>query len=256
MAGGLEPRRHLDLEGAYNIRDIGGYATSDGRSTRWQTMLRADSLHKLTPASKRALIEYGVRTVIDLRTTDELQQAPDVLSNSSDVSYIHRNILGDPRESVTSGPPASLVGAKRLLELYTTMLDQRRAVMVETLETLAAPEALPALFHCFAGKDRTGLITALLLGLAGVPAETIAEDYSLSAGYLSKRFFDPEAAPEIDASGYTLEQYQMEYCYCAPDLMLETLRYIDERYGGIEGYVRDGGLTQEQIDRLRIALLE
>ena len=257
MAGSLEPRRHLDLEGAYNIRDIGGYATSDGRSTRWQTLLRADSLHRLAPASVRALIEYGVRTVIDLRTTDELEQAPDVLSNSSEVSYIHRNMLGDPKASETSGPPASLVvGAERLFELYTTMLDQRRAVIIETLETLAAPGALPALFHCFAGKDRTGLITALVLGLAGVPAETIAEDYALSSGYLLKRYFDPEAAPEIEASGYTLEQYQSEYCYCAPDLMLETLRHIDERHGGIERYVRDGGLTQEQIDRLRISLLE
>ena len=256
MAGSLEPRRHLDLEGAYNIRDIGGYATSDGRSTRWQILLRADSLHRLAPASVTALIEYGLRTVIDLRTTDELQQAPDVLSNSSDFNYIHRNILGDPRASETSGSRPPLVDAKMLFELYTTMLDQRRAVIIETLETLAAPGALPALFHCFAGKDRTGLITALVLGLAGVPAETIAEDYALSSGYLSKRYFDPEAAPEIDALGFTFEQFQREVCYCSPDLMLETLRYIDERYGGAERYVRDGGLTQEQIDRLRISLLD
>ena len=105
MDGSLEPKRHLDLEGAYNIRDIGGYKTSDGRSTRWQTLLRADSLHRLAPASVTALMEYGVRTVIDLRTTDELQQAPDVLSNSSDFSYIHRNILGDPKESETLDSP-------------------------------------------------------------------------------------------------------------------------------------------------------
>ena len=123
MAEGLEPRRHLDLEGAYNIRDIGGYAASDGRRTRWQRLLRADSLHRLAPASQRALIEYGVRTVIDLRTTDELQEAPDIFATSAEVGYLHHNMLGDTWLDGTSGSTTPsdgvLVGATELLELYT-----------------------------------------------------------------------------------------------------------------------------------------
>ena len=257
MVGDLTTRRHLDLEGAYNIRDIGGYVTSDGRSIRWRTMLRGDSLHRLPPVSEMALIEHGVRTVIDLRTTAELQSAPDVFVNSSSVRYIHRNILGDVKGSEDSNLQRSIGDAeRRLKEIYITALDHRRPMIVDTLGTLAEPNTLPALFHCFAGKDRTGLIAALLLGLVGVPAEVIAEDYAMSSVYLSKGYFDPEAAPEIDASGCTLEEYQREYCYCAPDLMLDTLRHIDKGYGGIEEYVTEGGLDQDQIEMIRKSLLE
>ena len=72
----MDPKRHLKIEGAYNTRDLGGYATRDGRHTRWGQLLRADSLHRLPVTSQQALLDYGLRTVLDLRKSDELQNLP------------------------------------------------------------------------------------------------------------------------------------------------------------------------------------
>ena len=91
----MHPRRHLDLDGAHNIRDLGGYLTADGRRTRWGTFLRADGLHQLPPASQGTLIDYGVRTVVDLRLTRELNRQPDVFADRPEVKYHHENVLGD-----------------------------------------------------------------------------------------------------------------------------------------------------------------
>ena len=85
----MQPARHLDIDGAYNVRDLGGYPTRDGRRTRWKTFVRAASLHRLPPDSRATLIDYGIRTVIDLRMTRELEDAPNVFAGSSEVAYLH-----------------------------------------------------------------------------------------------------------------------------------------------------------------------
>ena len=218
MTEELAPRRHLDLDGTYNLRDIGGYVTSDGSVTRWKTLLRSDSLHRLPSASQAALIGYGLRTVIDLRRTYEVDEAPNVFADSLDVRYYRHNLTGDrtPADTTTSAATEEK-GSRMLVENYTRYLDLRRAQFVETLATLAAPGALPALVHCAVGKDRTGTITALVLGIARVPAETIAEDYALSARYLLRRYVNGDlfayeretlATPRVPSSGYTWEDYR------------------------------------------------
>ena len=254
MANEAERKRHLDLDGSYNIRDIGGYPTTDGSRTRWQTLLRSDSLHRLPPASQAALLDYGVRTIIDLRTSDAVQSHPNVFEGSADVTYYHQNLIGDDElpagtESIESGALSKAISSS-----YCVWLDHRRSQICETVATLASPAALPALVHCAGGKDRTGIITALALGLAGVPVETIAEDYALSGRYLFSRYIDANGAAEVEASGYTWQDYQREYC--PPEVMLSTLEYLEERYGGVEGYVVGGGLSGAQIETLRRALVE
>ena len=249
----LKPRRHLNLEGTYNVRDIGGYATSSGRMTRWRALLRADSLHRLSPSSQAAVVDYGVRTVIDLRGSNEVQDAPSVFASSSEVTYYHQNMMGDSLIAESANAP-NPPGRKGIVEFYTTILDRRGEQISETLATLATPGVLPALIHCTTGKDRTGLVAALVLGLAGVPAETIAEDYALSGRYLLRRYLTEQAPPEVAASGYSWKDYQREYT--PPDAMLETLRYLEQGYGGIEAYVLDTGLTRGQIERLHYAITE
>ena len=95
MTASLDKKRHLELEGTRNIRDLGGYQTVDGRTPRWKTMLRADTLEKLTPDGQRALVDYGVRTVIDLRQTVPMLRSPNPFSGSDDVRYTHQNMIGD-----------------------------------------------------------------------------------------------------------------------------------------------------------------
>ena len=245
----MQLARHLDIDGAYNVRDLGGYPTSDGRQTRWKTFVRAASLHALQPASQSALIDYGIRTVIDLRRTRETEEAPNVFAGSSQVTYHHQNMLGDEPEpeddSIERVEPAKYITA-----IYRSWLDLRQPQIGRTLATLAEPESRPAIYHCAVGKDRTGVISALLLGIAGVPEEIIAEDYALSARYLLDRYFVKEASNP----GYTREDYQRESC--PPDAMLKVLEYVNERYGGIEPYVRTTGLNSGQIESIRTALVD
>ena len=250
----MQVERHLDIDGIYNIRDLGGYPTSDGRQTRWKTFVRAANMHALQPASRSALIDYGIRTVIDLRRTRETEETPNVFVGSSEVTYHHQNMLGDEpvpgeEDSVERGEPADSIMAA-----YTSWFDIRQPQIGRTLATLAEPEARPVIYHCAGGKDRTGIISALLLGIAGVSEEVIAEDYALSARDLLDRYFAEQAPPESNPGNYTWKDYQRDYC--PPEAMLGVLKHLDERYGGIERYVQTTGLESNQIESIRAALVE
>jgi len=261
-------RQHLDLEGTYNIRDLGGYSTCDGGTIRWNMFLRADGLEKLTPESQAVLVDYGVRTVIDLRNTSEIEQYPDVFEKSSVVTYFHQNTTGDDPlpihetlEKVNSKERVDQASlhepSKHFSESYKAILDHRSAQVIKTLDTIASSEMLPALVHCAAGKDRTGIITALVLGLVGVPEETIVKDYALTAFYLLRRDLeehDTHATLEKPSFPYTIEEYQRQHC--PPETMIETLQHLKVHYGGIEGYVLRAGFTRQQINILRTSLVE
>jgi protein-tyrosine phosphatase len=251
MARKLEPTRYLDLEGTYNVRDLGGYETLDGRRTRWRTFVRADSLHRLSPKSAAMLVEYGVRTVIDLRRTVETEQQPSVFREMPEaVRYYHHNMVGDSFSDPGIGfePPTST------FTQYKAILDGRADQIGETMATLAEPGTSPALFHCVGGQDRTGLIAALLLGIAGAPPEIIAKDYSLTAHYIVNLYLGKDAPPGVDPARYTREAYQRRNC--PPEAMLLTLEHLAMHYGGVEGYLRAAGLSAGQIGNLRDAFVE
>ena len=250
----MQPARHLDIDGAYNVRDLGGYPTLDGRRTRWKTFVRAASLHRLPPDSRAALIDYGIRTVIDLRRTHELLEAPNVFAGSSEVTYLHQNMIGDEPLSGTKDSVETGEVSERILAIYGSWLDLRQPQIRRTLATLAQPGARPAMYHCAGGKDRTGVISALLLGIAGVPPDVIAEDYALSATYLLDRYFAERAPPGSTSDNYTHEDYKRDFC--PPDAMLKVLDYVNERYGGIEAYARTAGLRPEEIESIRTALVD
>ena len=279
MSPKSEGKRHLDLEGAFNVRDVGGYRTADGRRTRWKTFLRADGLHRLSPSSQAALIDYGMRTVIDLRAAGELELQPNVFAGSPRVVYHHQSLDGEvPRseipdyeatrdpmlvemlaevaESPADGevPQRIRSSTLRTLGSYGGRIDRQGPQIRETLATLAEPGTLPALVHCAAGTDRTGIISAVVLGIAGVPAETIAADYALSGRYLLERDIDDGTRPEVFDGEYTPERYEQQYS--PPEAMLAVLRYVDRRYRGIDGYVRTIGLDGNQIKSLRDAIIE
>jgi protein-tyrosine phosphatase len=240
--------RHFALEGAYNVRDIGGYVTTDGRRTRWRTLLRSDSLHRLSAADQAALLAAGVRTMIDLRRPAEVHGEPSVFRASDAVAYYHLPLINDTGGDGAGAPLPALV------TIYPRILDTAQEQLAQVLRALAQPGALPALVHCTAGKDRTGLVVALLLGIAGVPASTIAADYALSATYLDERF-RTEVRERALAAGLDWDAYQ-QLLSCPPELMLDTLVYLEERYGGLYHYVRAIGLMEAEVDSLREALTE
>jgi protein-tyrosine phosphatase len=243
-------RRHFRIAGAYNVRDLGGYDTATGQVTRWGRFLRGDLLADVPAESQSALHRHGIKTAIDLRTQDELLEKPSVLAHSPDFEYVHQNLLGDdelPDRARNFETP------KGIADGYVWILEARRSQIRETLSTLAVPQRLPAVFYCAGGTDRTGIIAALLLGVAGVPNETIALDYRLSAWGLVERFRQEGlprwmAADDLD-SGKALETL------AHADTMHRTLGYLEDTYGGVTEYVRSVGLTVSQVAALRDALL-
>jgi protein-tyrosine phosphatase len=252
MSAELTPTRHVPLEGTFNTRDIGGYVTTDGRRTRWGRFLRSDSLHRLSEKDQRVLLDYGIRTVIDLRRSAEMQQQVNVFFGSDEVTYYHHNMVGDIPMRERQNLPQGLEEVERKRWGYSVVLDKRQPEVRDTLCALAAPEALPALVHCAGGADRTGLITALVLGIAGVPAETISQDYALTARFNLPRYLDSH--PEIDATTYTWQDFQRDTC--DPGVMLGVLRDLNLRHCGVEGYLLDSGVSPAEITALRGALIE
>ncbi|OKH37653.1 hypothetical protein NIES2119_13185 [[Phormidium ambiguum] IAM M-71] len=234
-------QRHLPLEGSYNIRDIGGYITFDGYQTRWKTILRSDSLHRLTPESQQTLIDYGVKTIIDLRYSSEVQQKPSVFAESSQIKYLNIPLFGD-----------ELLERLKLLnnqaEQYYVWLDSCQEHFRKIIETIIQNFPSPTLIHCTGGKDRTGLTIALLLSVAKVPVNTIVEDFVLSGDYLAPMF--APFLPKARELGYA---YMFE---CRAETLLDTFKYLDQKYGGAIGYLQTIGLTNEQISILRDFIVE
>lgn len=233
------PTRHLPLAGTYNLRDVGGYATLDGRVTRWRTLFRADSLHCLTPEGQQTLIDHGLRTVVDLRRPDELTELPNVFAASDRVRYIHN-------------PLFFITTATSLPEFYRQVVDESQPYMRSVIARLSEPGALPALVHCTAGKDRTGLVVAALLGIARVPAATIAEDYSLTGQYLNENWI-AEQRQRVAAKGRDWNAV-VPFLSSSAQLMKDVLSDLDRRFGGVTQYLSSIGVTTHEIEALRAAL--
>ncbi len=135
---------------------------------------------------------------------------------------------------------------------YCSILDQRKHILHQIFSILAEPDGLPVLVHCNAGKDRAGISAAFVLSICGVPRETIIEDYGLTAKYLVRRYY--ENNPDVSPEEYTWQHYQRDVCH--PNSMSVTLDHLDANYGGVEGYLRAVGITDEQLAAIREAMIE
>ena len=238
--------RHLPIEGTHNFRDAGGYATRDGRSVRWRTLFRSDSHHELTAAGKQAIHDLGIRTSIDLRAEHETHQLPSLLASSGQVEYRHL-----PLRAVGSDTRAPR--ASDLAELNRMFFDTGHDSFSAILHALAENDAFPVVVNCAVGKDRTGLLIALLLELAGVHRDDVVDDYALTAQHAAKRIEQIAAIALADGRDPSQFARLME---CRPETMAESLGYLDGQHGGAERYVSKIGLSAESIAALREALLE
>jgi protein-tyrosine phosphatase len=243
-----ERMRRLAWEGLLNARDLGGYPTADGRQTRWGAVVRSDSLAALTPAGRQALLDYRVRSMVDLRLPAEVARRPNPFAepDAHGVAYVNVSFL-DP---ATPPPEDEDV---RLADDYKGMLDRFREPVAAVMAAIAnAPEG-GVLVHCAAGKDRTGLIAALLLGLVGVAPETIAADYALTAECLRPR---NEAWLE-DGPGDREERVALLARFApTAEVMLEVLDHLHKRYGGVEPYLLEAGVSPADLARLRERLVD
>ena len=233
--------RHLPIEGTHNFRDLGGYATATGGVTRWRKLFRSDSLHALTPAGHQALIDLGIRSSIDLRNEGEVSENPSRIAGDPRLSYVHLPVVGPGLFPLTKG-------VRSLGEAHVWRLENAKPSFLRVLETLAGRHRYPAVVNCSAGKDRTGLVMALLLGVLDVSSELVIDDYVLTKQY---------AAELLDPFIEARREEGLEWILgCAPEDMEQALDHLVRRYGGAEGYVREIGLSEVAVGAIRTALVE
>lgn len=244
-----ENDRVIRLAGIGNLRDLGGYPVEGGGATRWRSVLRSGRLPVGDPRATAALLDMGLATVVDLRGPKELSVEPNPFDGASGVRYRNVPLFGALSPIAVARADGN---AFDLAARYRDAVDQCRETIAEALSTIAAAtDDGVLLFHCSAGKDRTGIIAALLLSLAGVDRETVVGDYALTAsvaGPLLASLREEGIARGADPALVD------EYLSCPPETMRSLLAHLDEAYGGVETYVSGIGLGTPEVSRLRVRL--
>ena len=250
----VSPRdRILAWEGCFNVRDVGGYETTSGDRVRWRSLVRADNLHRLTPGGRASLLGYGVATVVDVRAPFELRIDPSPFERGLGIpgapTYLNIPLLD--REERDREVAAAVDAAKTVEAMYELLLERCREQFGAVIRAIASASAGGVLVHCHAGKDRTGLVAALVLAVAGVERRSIARDYALSDGCL-RPLYEAQLRKIRDAEQRAAVKRQIYSPLNAarPRTMLTTLAYLEERYGGAFGYLRAAGVEQRELDRL------
>jgi protein-tyrosine phosphatase len=247
------PDRLIPLDGPANFRDLGGYETDHGRLVRTGRVYRSDSLSFMTDEDVRHVTEVlGLRTVIDLRAGHEVEQfthGPLATLEQLPVRVWHVPIIDEtrrPEPGWSAGPEPEID------EIYLMMLEQFGHRFIAVLELIAMADSQPLVFHCAAGKDRTGLVAMLVLGLLGVDADVIATDYALTHDRMPVLLERHQARA---AEGGVAEVARQRWAIDAAAMRAVTQHLLDD-HGSIEGYARSHGLSSNAIDRLRASLLE
>jgi protein-tyrosine phosphatase len=239
--------RNIPLQGAFNFRDLGGYRTRDGHAVKWRRLFRSDALHFLTLEDALVLRDtLGVRTVIDLRSPAQVENDGLGLFVRPPVDHVPAPVIDDA--TLDSWRVTQVTS----VESYVWMFENSAELIARALKVLADRQGDPAVFHCFAGKDRTGVLAAAVLGTLGVDDETIADDYSLTAPAM-KSIVDRMVAA---VDGPSRANVRPETYEARRETMLETLGHVNSRWGSVEGFARAAGVGPDTVARLREALLE
>jgi protein-tyrosine phosphatase len=244
-------QRRLILDTIENARDLGGCTIANGQQTRFRAFVRTDHFQAWSETTRQNLVDYGVKLVIDLRDPYEIKEAPNMFTDSQHVIYINMPIMGD--EVHLSEQFQTLEdGLHEHFEMYQFFLDTCSTQIGKIFTTIATHNTT-TLFHCHAGKDRTGVIAAILLSLAGVPDEAIAADYALTGEYLVDRFAQRRAAAL--ERGEDMARFEIMHAY-SPETMRKTLNHLRQRYGSIPDYLRASGVSDAHIAQLQTMLVE
>jgi protein-tyrosine phosphatase len=232
----------MPLTGLYNLREVGGYPAADGGTVRWGTLFRSDALHRLDESGTAAIAALGLRTIVDLRTQMEVDVAPSALAGVT-AATTHISLLTGDLQAL----PLELDA------VYRYIIDACGKTVGEAIKLLCAPDAFPALVHCSAGKDRTGIVIALILAVLGVPDEVIAADYGLSGGYLDQE--NTAVIGQVKASTGLGESLTNELLASPPALIVRVLANVRASWGSVDEYLLDHGLTAADLASLRAALV-
>ena len=251
----------IELEGAVNVRDLGGLPTQDGRRTAGGRLLRADNLQELSPTDVAKLVrDIGVTTVVDLRSSNELEsEGPAPLDAVAGVRHVHHPVLPEVGSTTDVIAEALLIKANHdksrypddpVCGHYLGYLEDRPDQIVAALRSIAHSEGA-ALVHCAAGKDRTGVVVALALTVAGVCPEDVVEDYAASGdrteAVLARLRRSRTYARDIDSKPVTAHRVR-------PETMAAFLEQMGSRYGGVDRWLADHNFGAEDLQQLRAKL--
>jgi protein-tyrosine phosphatase len=226
------PARHLNLAGASNFRDLGGYATKDGRTVRWRQIFRSNHLAHLTDDDAAVLRSLGVKRAFDFRGTGERAEA---LCGISDITVhslpVEPTVVAALRAIAEGGTPLSADHAVEVMRDSYRSYVQQNTPRFRTLFAHLLEDRAPLVIHCTAGKDRTGFACALILHTLGVPDDVISDDYLLTNQFYRR---DPNSASDLpDHVKQVLGSVQ-------PAFLGAAFEAIDADYGNLETYLRDG----------------
>jgi protein-tyrosine phosphatase len=252
----IDQRRHVVLEQGFNMRDLGGYPVRGGGEVRWGRLFRAGSLSTLSGADVERFRQLGIRTVVDLRSDRELDERGRLDVDSYPCRFVHLPVIdatwqetGVPDfDGTEDGTVAFLVWA------YESMLEQGADRFGAAIRALAIPGSLPAVFHCAAGKDRTGILAALVLAGIGVDDVTVATDYGLSEQAMASMMAwaeanDPERVAALAAMPPAMRAAR-------PAAMLEILARLRHAHGSIDGFLASIGVGTATMSTLTDALVD
>ena len=259
--------RHIALQGTPNFRDIGGYETTDGRFVKWGLVYRTGVLTYLTPSDLAYLRQLGVRLVVDFRTDQENQEAPEKWVPNSGAVLLHLPIGAESGKSLSAsmrqlaaGHPTPAQLQQRLEQTYSSFVFQF-APKYARVFTEIEQDHLPIVYHCTAGKDRTGVMTALLLRTLGVPEPTVLADYALTNKYLMSANDHSVATQKLASltngmmKDFTPAQRKVLMA-ADPAYLKATFRAIDQKYGSFANYRRQAlGVSDADVQKLRALLL-
>lgn len=245
-----QPPRRLTFAGCVNFRDLGGYPGAGGRTIRWRRLFRADGLTRLDADDCAQLADLGLATVIDLRTQGELEQRGQFPREIFEVEYHHLPLTDvlPPTEDLSRYDEPAFVTSR-----YEQLFSEGSASLAQAVRVLAEPGALPAVFHCSAGKDRTGILAALVLGFLGVPRQAIVEDYALSAEAMISLL--QRLKLEYADSVEEVERYAPAVISVSPETMMRFLVSLEDRHGTFDDLARSLGVS-DAVTRLQASLLE
>lgn len=258
----ITAERLLPLQQAVNFRDIGGYETRNGRFVAWGKFFRSGVLSELAASDLHYLQQLNIRLVCDLRSAQEVEKRPDKLPTNPSPQHLHFPAQSLERMAQVRGLAAILFNRAKLEGLMDEgyiriMIDENAALIGNVLKTLADPNQLPVVVHCTAGKDRTAVITALLLSILGVSEETILADYTYSNIHYEK--VEAGVAHELKGLnkqfGITTKHLQALILVKA-DRLQKMLTHIQQKYGSIEDYLSTAaGLKEDYFIQMRENLL-
>jgi protein-tyrosine phosphatase len=249
----LQPR-DLVWDGCLNVRDLGGLPTQDGGETRFGAVVRADSVRQLSDEGWRALVGHGIRAVIDLRGDHERADDPPA---EVPVEVLHVPFMEaskeeweDIEEDLEAAAAAAPDVATATQDVYLIFLERFRDNVARAVRAVASAPEGGVVIHCAGGKDRTGLLSAFLLHLAGVSDDDIATDYALSEERLRPRH---EAWFEAAESEEELVRLQ-RIAQTPAASMAGVFAELERRHGGVESYLRAAGVTDEELELVRTRL--